>query len=163
MSFYDINYEEFSKNRQLDSFNNHVTHAWVAVTDREKGLLVGQTADMNACFAFCPMRTRSTPGGTRIFLNPFGSYHGDQLNYVTAFSGLGKAISLKMADHLDAFAPSYNGRTESFRLMLAPYLGDEPPEEIRNDAEAFAYPYAIVSHSEIVKTPRHRQWSSPLA
>ena len=162
MSYYDVNYGEFSKNAELDSFNNHITHAWVAVTDREKGLLVAQTADVNSCFAFCPMRTRTTPKGTRIFLNPFGAYYGKQLKYVTAFTGLGKIIAELMAESLDSFAVSYNGRAESFSLMIAPYMGDEPPEETRCDAEAFAYPYAIVSRSEKVKTPGHGKWTSPI-
>jgi len=162
MSRYDLNYAQFSKNRELDSFNNHVTHAWVAVTDREKGLLLGQTADVNACFAFCPMRTRASSKDTRIFLNPFGNYHGKQFDYVTAFSGIGKFIALKMAESLDPLAPSYNGRFESFRLMLAPYLGDEPPEEIRNDAEAFAYPYTLISRSKAIKLPPHRKWAAPI-
>jgi hypothetical protein len=162
MSCYDLNYGEFSKNVELDSFNNHITHAWVAVTDREKGLLVAQTADVNSCFAFCPMRTRTTPKGTRIFLNPFGAYYGKQLKYVTAFTGLGKVIAELMAESLDSFAVSYNGRAESFSLMIAPYVGDEPPEETRCDAEAFAYPYAIVSRSEKVKTPGHGKWTSPI-
>jgi hypothetical protein len=162
VSHYDVNYDEFSKNVELDSFNNHVTHAWVAVTDREKGLLVAQTADVGACFAFCPMRTRKTPRGTRIFLNPFGAYYGRQLKYVTAFSGLGKLIGELMAESLDSFAVSYNGRAECFSLMIAPYMGDAPPEETQCDAEAFAYPYAIVSQSEKVKRPGHRKWTSPI-
>jgi hypothetical protein len=66
-----------------------------------------------------------------------------------------------MAESLDSFAVSYNGRAESFSLMIAPYMGDEPPEEARCDAEAFAYPYAIVSRSEEVKTPGHGKWTSP--
>jgi hypothetical protein len=162
VSYYDLNYGEFSKNAELDSFNNHITHAWVAVTDREKGLLVAQTADVSSCFAFCPMRTRTTQEGTRIFLNPFGAYYGKQLKYVTAFSGLGKLIGELMAESLDSFAVSYNGRAETFSLMIAPYMGDGPPEETRCDAEAFAYPYAVVSRSEKVKTPGHRTWSSPI-
>ncbi len=161
MSCYDLDYGEFSNNSELDSFNNHITHAFVAVTDGDKGLLVAQTADVNASFAFCPMRTRKTEKDTSIFMNPFGSYHGKQLSYVTAFSGLGKLIALKIADQLDPYAPSYNGRAESFRLLIAPYSGDEPPEQIRRDAEAFAYPYAQVSRSEIIRPPSHRQWSYP--
>jgi hypothetical protein len=155
VSHYDLNYGEFSRNRELDSFNNHVTHAWVAVSDREKGLLAAQTADVNASFAFCPMRTR----GARIFLNPFGTYFGKQLRYATAFSGLGKLIAVHMAESLSSFAPSFNGRTEDLALLIAPYLGDAPPEEVRRDAEAFAYPYAVVSRSEMVQAPRHRSWS----
>ena len=159
MSSYDLNYGEFNRNTELDAFNNHITHAWVAVTNGEKGLLTAQTADVNSCFAFCPMRTRETSGGTRIFLNPFGAYYGKQLKYATAFSGFGKLIANLMAESLDSFAVSYNGHAESFSLMIAPYKGDEPPEEIRRDAEAFAYPYAVVSDSELVKPSPHRSWS----
>ncbi len=161
VSHYDLDYGEFSRNEELDSFNNHVTHAWVAVTDGDKGLLVAQTADVNASFAFCPMRTRTSAQGNRILLNPFGSYHGKQWNYATAFSGLGKFLALLMGDTCDPHAPSYNGRSECISQLIAPYAGDEPPEEIRADAEAFAYPYAIVSRSKTIRPPRHRQWSYP--
>ena len=159
VSGYDLNYGEFSKNGELDAFNNHITHAWVAVTDGKKGLLVAQTADVNSCFAFCPMRTRFAPRGTRIFLNPFGAYYGKQLKYITAHTGFGKFIAELMAESLDSFAVSYNGRSESFSLMIAPYMGAEPPEELRRDAEAFAYPYAVVSNSEQVKPPPHGTWT----
>ncbi len=161
VSYYDLNYGTFSQNADVDSFNNHVTHAWVAVSDREKGLLVAQTADVNACFAFCPMRLRSTPHGSRVLLNPFGSYHGKQLKYAAAFSGLGRFAALQMAGTLAPYAPSYNGHTEHIDLLLAPYAGDCPPESIRYDAEAFAYPYAVVSNSEIVQVPPHRTWAMP--
>ncbi|MBI4830236.1 MAG: hypothetical protein HY801_01495 [Candidatus Lindowbacteria bacterium] len=159
VSSYNLDYAEFSKNAEVDSFNNHVTHAWVAVSDQEKGLLVAQTANFNTSLAFCPMRTRASRKGLRIFLNPFGSYYGRQLDYVTASTGLGKRIALAMADQLDPYAPSYNGHEQSFSLLIAPYEGDKPPEEIRRDAEAFAYPYAIATKSEIIKTPEHRKWT----
>jgi hypothetical protein len=94
-------------------------------------------------------------------MNPFGSYYGNQWDYGTAFSGLGKFLAIQMAESLNSFAPSYNGRSESFSLLIAPYSGDEPPEDIRSDAEAFAYPYTIVSRSETINQPQHRQWSYP--
>jgi len=163
VSWYDLDYAEFSKNVNIDSFNNHITHAWVAVSDGVKGLLVAQTADVNCSLAFCPMRLRGTRDDNRVFLNPFGSYHGKQLRYVTAHTGLGRFISLKMADQLDPYAPSYNGREEHFSLLIAPYTGDRPPEEIRRDAEAFAYPYGIATDSKIIGAPRYRNWSFPQA
>jgi hypothetical protein len=159
VSHYDLDYGEFSANDPIDSFNNHITCAWVAVTDGEKGLLVAQSADVNSCLAFCPMRTRATPAGTRILLNPFGAYDGKQLRYPTAFSGLGRNLALVMSDHLETLAPSYNGRSEIFSQLLAPYVGDEPPRQLRCDAEAFAYPYAVVSPSPIIRPPAHRSWS----
>jgi len=60
---------------------------------------------------------------------------------------------------LDSYAPSYNGQSEEFSQLIAPYRGDQPPEQIRSDAEAFAYPYAIVSRSSAIGLPRLRQWS----
>ncbi|GAB4335714.1 MAG: hypothetical protein Kow0099_08290 [Candidatus Abyssubacteria bacterium] len=159
VSYYDLDYAEFSKNREIDSLNNHITHAWVALTNGQKGLLVAQTADVNASFAFCPIRIRATPEGERVFLNPFGSYHGRQLKYVTAYTGLGRQLALRMADQLDPYAPSYNGRTETISLLVAPYSGDEPPVELRQDAEAFAYPYAVISDSDLLAQPPHRHWS----
>jgi hypothetical protein len=163
VSHYDLDYGAFSRNWELDSFNNHVTHGWVAATDREKGVLVAQTADVNASLAFCPMRTRATQRGTRIFLNPFGSYHGKQLHYPTAFTGLGKLIGTLMGESLAPLAPSYNGESEEISQLIAPYAGDEPPEQIRNDAEAFAYPYAVLSRTGAIAPPKHRRWTYRVA
>jgi len=159
VSHYALDYGAFSRNQEMDSFNNHVTHGWVAVTDGERGMLVAQTAEVNASLAFCPMRTRVTRRRTRVFLNPFGSYHGKQLHYPTAFTGLGKLIGTMLGESLDPLAPSYNGQSEEFSQLIAPYAGDEPPERIRNDAEAFAYPYAVLSRSSAIQPPRHRQWT----
>ncbi len=159
VSHYALDYGAFSRNQEMDSFNNHVTHGWVAVTDGEQGMLVAQTAEVNASLAFCPMRTRVNRRRTRVFLNPFGSYHGKQLHYPTAFTGLGKRIATMMAESLDPLAPSYNGQSEELSLLIAPYSGDEPPEQIRSDAEAFAYPYAILSRSTAIEPPRHRRWT----
>ncbi len=158
VSSYDLNYADFSRNDKLSSFNNHVTDAWVGVTDQSRGVLVAQTADVNACFAFCPMRTVTTPRGSRIVLNPFGSYHGRQMRYPTRFSGLGKLIAERLTPTCSPHAPSYGGHDEHISLLIAPYTGDDPPETIQHDAEAFAYPYAVVSASDAISVPRHRQW-----
>ncbi|MBU2512644.1 hypothetical protein KJ966_15010 [bacterium] len=158
VSNYDLNYADFSKNGELDSFNNQVTFSWVAVSDGQRGILIAQTADALSSFAFCPMRTRKEEEKTRIHLNPFGSYYGRQFKYNTASTGLGKAAAFMTFNHLDPFAPSYNGKKQSFSLMIAPYEGDEPPSEIQNDALAFAYPYLVLSDSEIISEPPHRRW-----
>jgi len=159
VSCYEPEYGAFSANRELDAFNNHITHGWVAVSDGERGLLVAQTADTTACFAFCPMRTRRDGNETRIFLNPFGSYYGRQLTYATGVTGLGKFLALRTTDTTDPHAPSYNGRRQHFRLLVAPYLGDAPPVELQRDALAFAYPYALLSRAPEVAPPAHRRWT----
>ena len=158
-SYYELNYGDWSKNDEIDAFNNQITSAWVAVSDQERGLLVAQTADAVANFAFCPMRTRRTSKGTRILLNPFGSYHGKQWHYPTAETGLGKHIATIMTSTLGPQAASYNGRSETIKQLIAPYIGDRPPDILCANAEAFAYPYAIVSSSDRVGIPPHRKWS----
>ncbi len=70
VSHYDLDYGSFSKNREIDSFNNQITHGWVAVSDGDKGVLVAQTAEVNASHAFCPMRTRGDPPGNARLSEP---------------------------------------------------------------------------------------------
>jgi len=158
---YSLDYELYSKNNDLDSINNHVTQAWVAVSDGQKGLLLAQTADINTSMAFCPMRLRHQGQEKYIQLNPFGSYSGQQYHYVTRDTGLGKflAVNMSASDHIKPYAPSYNGREQVFRLMIASYSGDCPPETIQQDAEAFAYPYILINDRDCIADPPHRQWS----
>jgi hypothetical protein len=158
---YSLDYEQYSKNIDLDSINNHVTDAWVAVSDGQKGLLLAQTADVNTSMAFCPMRLKHHGREKQIHLNPFGSYSGKQYHYATRDTGLGKflAVNMSASDHIKPYAPSYNGREQVYRLMIAPYLGDRPPETIQQDAEAFAYPYILLNDADFIADPPHRQWN----
>ncbi len=160
VSSYDLNYGEFSKNRELDSCNNHITNGWVAVTDGNLGLLCAQTSDVRASLAFCPLRTRVKGGKTSVYMNPFGSYTGSQYKYASAYTGLGRgvAIHLSASDHIAPYAPSYNGKMQTFSLMLAPYAGDCPPEDVQADAAAFSYPYMVLSGSKLIGEPSHRNW-----
>lgn len=167
ISRYDLDYGRYSKNDQLDSINNHVVHGWVAVSDGERGLLIGPSADVATGMAPCPLRTQRRRGAPRcrsalrVRLNPFGTYWGRQYAYATADTGLGKlmAVTFSASDHIKPYAPSYNGRTQEFRLLIAPYRGDEPPEAARYAAEAFAYPPAVLNDALVIADPPHRSWS----
>ncbi len=160
MSSYELDYGKFSKNRELDSCNNHVTNGWVAVSNGERGLLVAQTADVLCSLAFCPLRTRRDGEDLRVLMNPFGSYTGRQYAYPTKYTGLGwlVAVRLSASDHIAPYAPSYNGKTQRFRLMVAPYEGNEPPESLRADAAAFAYPYLVIGDRALFDAPGNRSW-----
>jgi hypothetical protein len=160
VSRYDLDYGRFSKNVELDSANNHVTHGWVAASDGARGLLVGQSADALTGMAFCPLRTRREKGALRVRFNPFGTYWGRQYDYPTADTGLGKlmAVTFSASDHIKPYAPSYNGRVQEFRLIVAPYRGDKPPEAARHAAEAFAYPPAVLNDDRVIGDPPHRSW-----
>ncbi|HNR96966.1 MAG TPA: hypothetical protein PKH89_08360 [Anaerolineae bacterium] len=93
-------------------------------------------------------------------LNPFGSYWGRQYRYDIRDTGLGNLIAtaFSAADHIQPYAPSYNGRTLQFTLLIAPYEGDEPPEELQAHAAAFADPYLLVPDECYLDTPANRAW-----
>jgi hypothetical protein len=160
ISSFRLDYGRFSKNVELDSVNNHVTHGWMAVSDGERGLLVAQTADVASGMAFCPLRTRQHNDVARVRLNPFGTYWGKQYRYASADTGLGNLLvtTFSASDHIKSYAPSYNGRVQEFSLLIAPYAGDFPPEAIRYDAEAFAYPYLVLNDDQFIAAPAHRGW-----
>ncbi|NTU65226.1 MAG: hypothetical protein HGB05_17960, partial [Chloroflexi bacterium] len=160
ISSYSLDYGRFSKNDELDSVNNHITHGWVAVSDGECGLLVAQNADVASNMAFCPLRTRRQGRALRVRFNPFGTYWGKQYRYASADTGLGNllATTFSASDHIKSYAPSYNGRVQEFSLLIAPYAGDIPPETVRYAAEAFAYPYLVLNDDRVIAAPPHRSW-----
>jgi hypothetical protein len=148
-SFYDLDYGEINpKNSSLDSFNHQVTAGWVAVSNGRQGLLIGEDAQTLASMAFCPMRLREQDGRQSISLNPFGSYYGRQLDYShLGGNGNGTVIMQAFSGALQPNGPSFNGETLRFSLMMAPYEGDEPPQELQTLAAAHFYPPGAVIHS----------------
>jgi hypothetical protein len=148
-AYYDLNYGQINPhNRNLDSFNHQVTAGWVAVSDRQRGLLVGENALELASMAFCPMRLRQQEEIQRLWLNPFGSYYGRLASYShLGASGLGEDFLKAFSGFLKPNGPSYNGQTLRFSLLLAPYAGDEPPVDLQAEAAAHFYPPAVVFHS----------------
>jgi hypothetical protein len=150
-SYYDLDYGTINpKNRELDSFNHQVTAGWVAVSNGEHGLLVGEDAQSLSSMAFCPMRLREVDGKQIISLNPFGSYYGKQFDYShLGGNGNGTVIMQAFSGALSPNGPSFNGETLRFSLMLAPYIGDEPPQQIQNDAAAHFYAPGAIVHSAL--------------
>ena len=51
MSSYVLDYHRYSANRRIDSLNNHITNAWVAVTNGNQGLVVAQQTAEASSFA----------------------------------------------------------------------------------------------------------------
>jgi hypothetical protein len=148
-AWYELNYGQINpRNRELDSFNHQVTAGWVAVSDREHGLLLGENAEALASMAFCPMRLREVDGVQQLWLNPFGSFHGRQASYShLGASGVGADFLKTFSGFLKPNGPSFNGQTLRFSLLLAPYAGDEPPAELQAGAAAHFYPPQVVFHA----------------
>jgi hypothetical protein len=152
-SHYDLLYGTINtRNRNLDSFNHQVTAGWVAVSNGRQGLLVGEGAQMLSSMAFCPMRLREQDGQQSVSLNPFGSYYGKQLDYShLGGNGNGTVIMQAFSGALQPNGPSFNGEALHFSLMLAPYAGDEPPQELQALAAAHFYPPGVIVHSSLPK------------
>ena len=150
-SFYDLDYGKINpKNRNLDSFNHQVTAGWVAVSDGKRGLLIAEDAQTLSSMAFCPMRLREKDGNQIVSLNPFGSYYGKQFDYShLGGNGNGTAIMQAFSGSLNPNGPSFNGETLRFSLMLAPYSGDEPPQQVQHDAAAHFYAPGVIVHSSL--------------
>lgn len=151
VSSYSLNYGNInSKNSEIDSFNHQITNGWLALSNGEKGLLIAQDSQLNALFAFMPMRLKVRRGLQQLYLNPFGTYFGKQLDYTHIHKSI---VATQMAQavsaHMRPGGPSFNGKLVNFRLMLAPYEGNEPPQELQREAMAFFYPPAVV----FAKTP----------
>lgn len=133
------------KNAQLDSFNHHVTSAWVAVADGRRGLLIAPDATVRSSANFAPMRLREEHGRQRLTINPFGSYYGEQMDYShLGGSGLGTELTVLIGAAFRPNGPSFNGKQQRFSLLLAPYAGDRPPAPLEAAAEAFYHPPALV-------------------
>jgi hypothetical protein len=94
------------------------------------------------------MRLRERDGAQSISLNPFGSYYGKQFDYShLGGNGNGRVFMQVFSGALQPNGPSFNGETLRFSLLLAPYTGDEPPQELQNDAAAHFYPPGVILHS----------------
>jgi hypothetical protein len=151
-SSYPLDYARINpRNAELDAFNHQVTAGWVAASDGSRGLLLAYDATRRASHAFAPMRLRERDGRQVLQINPFGSYHGRQLDYShLGGTGVGTAFTTLGSSALRPNAPSYDGETERFSLLLAPYRGDAPPAALRAEAEAFFHPPAVV----VLRAPR---------
>lgn len=134
------------KNREIDSFNHQITNGWVAVDNGKQGLLIAQDASVNSVFAFAPMRLRVTNKGMqKLSINPFGTYFGRQFDYShLGTNQAGAQMTTAVGAHLRPSGPSWNGKFERFRLMLAPYSGGKPSQDIQDDAMNFFYPAGVV-------------------
>lgn len=143
---YDLDYRLVNpRNAELDSFNHQVTAGWLAVTNGEVGLLLAENAEVLSSMAFCPMRLRERAGTQYLSLNPFGSYHGGQLDYShLGGNRVGAELTTAASGALRPNGPSYNGQRLAFSLLMAPYRGDAPPAQLQSDALAHFYPAGAV-------------------
>lgn len=128
------------QNMNVASINNHITSEYAGVTTAGRGMAVAMNTDVNANFAFCPFKMEYFPetGQLAIRANPFGTYHGDQIQPPTGGNRLGYEAVLLAAPQFRSAAPTYNGYRERFELMVSFFDGNDIPATVKQDLIAFA-------------------------
>ncbi|MGI6701808.1 MAG: hypothetical protein ACOX3U_05070 [Christensenellales bacterium] len=159
ISYFDYNYGTFSNNDEFDSSNNALTCGFVAFSAGNEGLMLAQTVAADNKFAFCPVRMRKDGEEDILYINPFGTYFGKQLDYAAAYSGITMKVTMSQAEQFLPSATSYRGGRQQFSLMIAPFKGGVADKMI-NDAMLFAYPPYIKSGDEEIKMIDFTDWEN---
>ncbi len=133
---YTLDYYRYGGNSTLADINSHVTPAWIALSDGDRGIFVAQASPLFLNFAFCPLRQEIRGETQRVSMYPFGTLWGHQYRYPARVTGLGRLATVLTADHLFSSAPSWEGKEFSAALLIALYEGGAPPESLRREALA---------------------------
>lgn len=150
-SYFDLDMRDVdSKNKNIDCLVANISDGWMALTNQREGVLIGFNSIKAANFAFSPIKIRDKgfgdvrKKGQQIRINPFGTYYGKMLHYWTHGTGFAQKFATKVSTTFRSTAPSFSGKKISFKLIIAPYLGDKPPESIISFANHFSFPPLIV-------------------
>jgi len=155
ISHFDCDMKQIDpKNYNIGCMVANISDGWMALTNRNKGLLIGFNALKAANFAFSPIKLKdkgfgdSEIEGQQIRINPFGTYYGEHFNYWTEGSGHAQEIIPQLFGTYHSTAPTFSGKEISFELVLSPYFDDKPPAEIQNFADHFSLPPLIIIGSK---------------
>jgi len=150
-SYFDLDMREVDPmNKDCDCLVNNISDGWMALTNQEKGLLIGFNSVKAANFAFSPIKVRDAGFGDviekkqQIRINPFGSYFGKILHYWTEGTGHAQDFVSKLTTTFLPNASTYSGKKVDFDLVITPYLGDKPPEAAISFADHYSLPPLIV-------------------
>ncbi|MFW9783089.1 MAG: hypothetical protein ACFFFB_12475 [Candidatus Heimdallarchaeota archaeon] len=145
-TYFDLDMKEVdAKNADIDCLVANISDGWMALTNGNKGILVCFNSLKAANFAFSPIKIRGSGFGDikekaqQIRINPFGTYHGNMLHYWTNGTSYAQKMIPKVTSTYRSTAPTFNGKTISFDLIISPYQGNKPPEQLI----AFANHYSL--------------------
>ena len=133
------------KNADIDCLVANISDGWMALSNEEKGLLIGFNSLKAANFAFSPIKIRDKgfndikKKAQQIRINPFGTYYGKILHYWTKGNAHAQRVISKLTGTDESTAPTFSGKTLSFDLVLSPYFGDSPPKPIQSFADHFSF------------------------
>ncbi|MFX0070081.1 MAG: hypothetical protein ACFFAO_03235 [Candidatus Hermodarchaeota archaeon] len=152
VSYFDLDMREVDRrNANIDCLVSNISDGWMALSNKRKGMLIGFNSLVAANFAFSPIKIKDRGfkdvknRGQQIRINPFGTYYGNMLKHWTDGTGHGQDLIKNAFTTYRSTGPTYNGKSLNFELIIAPYLGDEPPEEIQSFANHFSFPPLILA------------------
>jgi hypothetical protein len=152
VSYFDLDMREVDrKNADIDCLVSNISDGWMALSNKKMGILIGFNSLIAANFAFSPIKIRDKgfkdikKKGQQIRINPFGTYYGKMLHHWTDGTGHAQELVKDTFTSYRSTAPTFNGKILNFELILAPYLGDEPPEDIQSFANHFSLPPLIIT------------------
>ncbi|MFX0074554.1 MAG: hypothetical protein ACFE96_03875 [Candidatus Hermodarchaeota archaeon] len=145
VDYFNLDMKEVDrKNADIDCLVANVSDGWMALSNGEKGILVGFNSLKASNFAFSPIKLRDKGfgdlaiKGQQVRINPFGTYYGKLLHYWSEGNGHAQKIVSKLIGTNESTAPTFSGKTVSFDLLISPYLANSPPEAVRNFADHYS-------------------------
>ena len=127
------------ENKNLDSFNNHLTGGIIGIKGALSGIILGHARCFNGGMAICPGRLKTDEEGQIVSLNPFGTYGLRKRHYPTKSDGLiQKYADLVVNDSDKNAAASYSGVSEKFCMCISGFTGANPGENIVAEMSAFS-------------------------
>ncbi|MBA7599593.1 hypothetical protein ES703_06629 [subsurface metagenome] len=146
VDYFNLDMKEVDpKNADIDCLVANISDGWMALSNQEKGLLIGFDSLKAANFAFSPLKFKDKGfgdikmKGQQIRINPFGTYYGEVFHYWTEGNGHAQKITANLIGTNESTAPTFSGKTISFNLLLSPYIGDSPPKVIQSFADHFSF------------------------
>lgn len=138
------------RNFDLDSVNNHVTESYVGLIAGRHGMAVSQNNRILSNFAFAPLKMHhdARTDEFSVNVNPFGTYHGRQYQPQTWGNRNGYEITLLAGEQFASAGPTYNGRTQTFALLLTFFEGQQIPRQIKRDLIGYAHMPMVISTKE---------------
>jgi hypothetical protein len=147
-SRYTLDYFRFSpKNLNLDDVNNHITQSYVGIVSGGYGMAVAMDTTVQANFAFAPLKMTydAATNSFQVRANPFGTYFGRQYRPPTWGNGQGYEMTLYAGEQLSSAAPTYNGASQKFDLLISFFKGDHMPAQLKTDLLAYSHPPTVIS------------------
>ncbi|MCR4902262.1 MAG: hypothetical protein K6A23_05345 [Butyrivibrio sp.] len=123
-------------NKNLSSFNHHLTAGFIGVHDSTTGLAIVNPRQVLGSMALCPMRLE-TEETQVVKLNPFGTYAGPQRKYPSRTNGSVAKI-YDMTPQAKSLAPSYNGVRENSLLAIYGFTCQSLSQAMLDEMARFA-------------------------